>query len=61
MDRSQRVQQLDWEISQLSIAIDYYEGAVYSALSQKEAKEHKQSICDLTRQVKEMEAKRDLC
>jgi len=60
MDRSQG-QEFDWEISQLSIAIDYYEGAIHSSLSQEEVKEYKQAICDLTSQVKEMEAKRDLC
>jgi hypothetical protein len=60
MDRSQRVNELDWKISQLSVAIDHYEGAIHSA-SQKEVKEYKQVVCDLNRQVKEMEVKRDLC
>ena len=52
--------EIDYQIQQLAMAIDYYERAIDSSLYKQELEEYKQAIYDLNNQIKVWEAKRDL-
>tara|TARA_B100000676_G_C18001523_1_gene801192 strand:- start:586 stop:765 length:180 start_codon:yes stop_codon:yes gene_type:complete len=53
------VSDLDWEIHQMSIAIDYYERAREQTHSRKEADQFEKTIKKLNQQIKTLERDRD--
>ncbi len=50
---------IDWMITQVAVAIDYYERAIDSAFSVKEVEEYEDNIHKLMSQMKELERRRD--
>ena len=54
-----KVSDIDWEIQQLWMAIDYYEKGVESTFSRREAEDFKQTIADLNGKIKKLERERD--
>lgn len=50
---------IDWEIQQLSLAIDYYEQAIEGSLWRTQAEKYKKIVMDLNSKIKELERKRD--
>lgn len=50
---------IDWEIQQLSLAIDYYEQAIESSFSASKAMEYESIVMELNNKIKELERKRD--
>tara|TARA_Y100000593_G_C4201952_1_gene282336 strand:+ start:134 stop:325 length:192 start_codon:yes stop_codon:yes gene_type:complete len=60
MDREDKKRELSWEITQLAVAIDYYEMAIGSSYSIREAEEYKAVVFNLNQQLKELEERRDL-
>ena len=50
---------IDWEIKQLWMAIDYYERAREATFSRKEANQFEETIKKLNQQVKALEKDRD--
>ena len=50
---------IDWEIKQLWMAIDYYERAREATFSRKEADQFEETIKNLNQQIKELERKKD--
>ncbi len=53
------VSDLDWEIHQMSIAIDYYERAIEQTHSRKEANRFEETINQINSKIKQLERKRD--
>ena len=60
MDREDKKRELSWEITQLAVAIDYYEMAIGASYSIKEEEEYKAVVFNLNQQLKELEERRDL-
>lgn len=60
MDREDKKRELSWEITQLAVAIDYYEMAIGAAYSIREEEEYKAVVFNLNQQLKELEERRDL-
>ena len=54
-----KVSDIDWEIQQLWMAIDYYERAREATFSRKEANQLEETIKKLNQQVKALEKDRD--
>ena len=54
-----KVSDIDWEIQQLRMAIDYYERSRNATDCQYEAKQLEVNIKNLTQQVKTLEKDRD--
>lgn len=59
VQRKSNKQDVDWMITQVAVAIDYYERAIDSALSVKEVDEYEENIHSLMSQMKELERVRD--
>lgn len=57
--RQSKKQDVDWMITQVAVAIDYYERAIDSALSIKEVEECEENIHNLMSQMKALERERD--
>ena len=55
---STSTEQLEWEVQQLWMAIDYYERAREDTLSRKEADKFEDTIKKLNNKVKKLERKR---
>lgn len=54
-----KVSDIDWEIQQLCMAIEYYENAREATFSRKEAEQFEGTIKKLNQQVKTLEKDRD--
>ncbi len=54
-----KVSDIDWEIKQLSVAIDYYERAINDAFARVDTERYKDTIDSLNQRIKKLEAKRD--
>ena len=54
-----KVSDIDWEIQQLCMAIEYYENATEATFSRKEAEQFEETIKKLNQQVKTLEKDRD--
>ena len=59
VQRKSNKQDVDWMITQVAVAIDYYERAIDSAFSIKEVEEYEDNIHKLMSQMKELERGRD--
>lgn len=51
--------EIEWEIEQLSLAVDYYEQAILQSFSRKECEEHEITIQELNNQIQDLERIRD--
>ena len=54
-----KVSDIDWEIQQLWMAIEYYENAREATFFRKEAEQFEETIKKLNQQVKALEKDRD--
>ena len=54
-----KVSDIDWEIQQLWMAIEYYENAREATFSRKEADQFEETIKKLNQQVKTLERDKD--
>tara|TARA_A100001515_G_scaffold130833_1_gene118292 strand:+ start:1506 stop:1691 length:186 start_codon:yes stop_codon:yes gene_type:complete len=54
-----KVSDIDWEIKQVWLAIDYYEQAIKNSFFKKEVESYEKTISKLNQQVKTLEKKRD--
>ena len=54
-----KVSDIDWEIKQVWLAIDYYEQAIKNSFFKKEIESYEKTISKLNQQVKTLEKKRD--
>lgn len=52
-------EKLQWEIQQLSVAIDYFERAVDQAFFSKDVEDHAKTIKKLQKQISKLERKLD--
>ena len=52
---------IDWQIQQMFNAIDYYERAIQTTLSRKDADEYEDTIKKLNAQIKELERRKHDC
>ncbi len=55
----EQMSDIEWEIRQLWMAIDYYERAIESAYFRADVEKFSETIASLNNQVKELERKRD--
>ena len=55
------VTNVEWEIQQLWLAIEYYEKAIEESFSRREADGFRETVRELNVQLKELERKRDGC
>ena len=54
------VEDLNWEIQQIAVAIDYFERAIENSYFVKQRDGHVKTVQKLEKQLKELERKRDL-
>jgi uncharacterized protein (DUF2164 family) len=51
--------EIDWEIEQLSLAIDYYEQGLHHAVLRSQANKYKKIINDLNEKIQDLERNRN--
>ena len=55
----EKMSNIEWEISQLWIAVDYYERAIENTCFRKDVEEFSETIASLNKEIKDLERKRD--
>lgn len=56
---SKQTSDLEWEIQQLWMAVDYYERAIENSYFTAEVEKFSKTIASLNKQIKDLERKRD--
>jgi hypothetical protein len=56
---SKQTSDLEWEIQQLWMAVDYYERAIENSYFTGEVEKFSKTIASLNKQIKDLERKRD--
>ena len=55
----EQMSDIEWEIRQLWMAVDYYERAIENSFFRAEVEKFSETIASLNKQIKDLERKRD--
>lgn len=55
----EQMSDIEWELRQLWMAVDYYERAIQNTFFRKDVEKFSETIASLNKQIKDLERKRD--